>query len=111
MPFVTTEEQREILAAKLRGARLRANSQRKLSKASKHWSPGTVPKRHQALTQAFVAKRLGISQSFLSKLEKGQQEPSYLLVEQLSKYYGVKLSAFETFSPDEKRLGHHLNDD
>jgi transcriptional regulator with XRE-family HTH domain len=25
------------------------------------------------LTQAFVAKELGISQSFLSKLEKGQQ--------------------------------------
>jgi hypothetical protein len=49
--------------------------------------------------------------TFLSKLEKGLQEPNFLLVERLSRYYGVRLSVFETYTLDEKRLGHHLNDD
>jgi hypothetical protein len=61
------------------------------------------------LTQALVAWELGINQSFLSKLEKGQLEPNFLLVEVLGGYCGVKLSAFATYSHDETR-GHHLND-
>jgi transcriptional regulator with XRE-family HTH domain len=51
-----------------------------------------------------VVRELGISQSFLSKLEKDQQEPNFLLVELLAKYYGVK-----TDTRDEVRQGHHLN--
>jgi DNA-binding XRE family transcriptional regulator len=104
------DERRMILAARLRGARLKADGQRKYSRASQRPKEAVVPKRHLRLTQAFVANELGISQSFLSKLEKGQQEPNFLLVELLAKYYGVKLSAFETYTADEKQLGHHLND-
>jgi transcriptional regulator with XRE-family HTH domain len=58
----------------------------------------------------FVARELGISQSFLSKLEKGQQEPNFLLVEQLARYYGVRLSGFATYTREEARLARHLND-
>jgi transcriptional regulator with XRE-family HTH domain len=70
----------------------------------------TVAKRQQPLTQALVARELGINQSFLSKFEKGQQEPNFLLVEVLARYYGVKLSASSTYSHDETRRGHYLND-
>jgi transcriptional regulator with XRE-family HTH domain len=107
---MTIEERREILAAKLRGARLKANAQRKLSRASQRKTSTLGAKRHQPLTQAFVARELGISQSFLSKLEKGQQEPNFLLIELLAKYYGVRLSVFQTYTRDELRHGHHLND-
>jgi DNA-binding XRE family transcriptional regulator len=104
------DERRKILAARLRGARLKADAQRKLSRISSRKTPTVATKRHQPLTQAFVAKELGISQSFLSKLEKGQQEPNFLLVELLARYYGVKLSAFQTYTRDEVRQGHHLNE-
>jgi transcriptional regulator with XRE-family HTH domain len=70
-----------------------------------------VAKKHQPLTQAFAAKQLGISQSFLSKLEKGQQEPNFLLVEKMAAYYGIKkLASFETYRSDERASFHHLND-
>ena len=101
------EERRKILAARLRGARLKANAQRRLAQRQAHLKDGN---RYQPLTQAFVARQLGISQSFLSKLEKGLQEPNFLLVELLARYYGVRLSVFETYTQDEKRSGHHLND-
>jgi len=107
---MTLEERRRVLAARLRGARLKANAQRALSRANQRQSQTKSAKRHPPLTQAFVARQLGISQSFLSKLEKGLQEPNFLLIERLSRYYGVRLSVFETYTQDEKRLGHHLND-
>jgi transcriptional regulator with XRE-family HTH domain len=106
---MTIEERRKILAARLRGARLKANAQRKLSQANQRQFHAKGGNRYQPLTQAFVARQLGISQSFLSKLEKGLQEPNFLLVELLSRYYGVRLSVFETYTSEEKRLGHHLN--
>ena len=63
------------------------------------------------MTQAFAAKQLGISQSFLSKLEKGQQEPNFLLVEKMAAYYGIKkLSSFETYTSEERTSFQHLND-
>src|SRR5258707_12453441 len=107
---MTIEDRRRFLAAKLKGARLKANAQRKYSRTSQGQPQSVVAKRHLPLTQAFVARELGISQSFLSKLEKGQQEPNFLLVELLASYYGVKLSAFATYSHDETRCRHHLND-
>jgi transcriptional regulator with XRE-family HTH domain len=73
-------------------------------------SSDTDAKRHRTLTQALVAKELGISQSFLSKLEQGRQEPNFLLVELLARYYGVNLTNFATYSRDEIKRGHHLND-
>lgn len=106
---MTIEDRRRILAGKLKGARLKANSQRKYSKAQQRPSQIAIAKRYQPLTQAFVARELGISQSFLSKLEHGQQEPNFLMVELLAKYYGVKLSAFATYTKQEISLGHHLN--
>jgi transcriptional regulator with XRE-family HTH domain len=69
-----------------------------------------IAKRHLPLTQSFVARELGISQSFLSKIEQGLQEPNFLLVERLATYYGVKLSVLETNTREEKRCGHPLND-
>jgi len=86
-------------------------AQRKLSRKSADWTQNVVAKKHQPMTQAFAAKQLGISQSFLSKLEKGQQEPNFLLVEKMAAYYGIKkLSSFETYSSDERTSFHHLND-
>jgi transcriptional regulator with XRE-family HTH domain len=104
------DNRRKILAGKLKGARLKANAQRRYSKAQQRSLQEKVAKRHQPLTQEFAARELGISQSFLSKIEKGQQEPNFLLVERLARYYGVKLSDFATYTRDEIRLGHHLND-
>ncbi|SRR5258707_10550314 len=107
---MTIDDRRRFLAAKLRGARLKANAQRKYSRTGQGQPQSVVAKRYLPLTQAFVARELGISQSFLSKLEKGQQEPNFLLVELLARYYGVKLSEFATYTREEIRLGHHLND-
>lgn len=70
-----------------------------------------VAKKHLPMTQAFAAKQLGISQSFLSKIEDGRQEPNFLLVERMAAYYGTKkLSMFETYSSEERIGFHHLND-
>src|SRR5713226_6785046 len=105
---MTIDDRRKSLAAKLKSARRQANAQRKYSRASQGRPQSGLAKRHQPLTQAFVARELGISQSFLSKLENGEQEPNFLLVERLARYYGVKLSEFATYTQDETRLGHHL---
>jgi transcriptional regulator with XRE-family HTH domain len=108
---MTVEERRRILGRKLKSARLKAMGQRKLSRRSAGRTQSFVAKKHQTMTQAFAAKQLGISQSFLSKLEKGQQEPNFLLVEKMAAYYGIKkLSSFETYSSDERNSFHHLND-
>jgi transcriptional regulator with XRE-family HTH domain len=87
-----------------------ANAQRRHAKQKQGATQNTVAKRHQPLTQGFVAQELEISQSFLSKLETGQQEPNFLLVEKLAGYYGVKLTELATYTRDESRSGHHLND-
>jgi transcriptional regulator with XRE-family HTH domain len=105
------EERRRILGHKLKSARLKAMAQRKFSRTNAGRTQSFVAKKHQPITQAFAAKQLGISQSFLSKLEKGQQEPNFLLVEKMAAYYGIKkLSSFETYSSDERTGFHHLND-
>jgi transcriptional regulator with XRE-family HTH domain len=62
------------------------------------------------LTQALIAREFDINQLFLSKLEKGRQEPNFLLVEVLARDYGVKLSAFFAVFARRTRHGHHLND-
>jgi transcriptional regulator with XRE-family HTH domain len=108
---MTIEERRKILGSKLKSARLNAMAQRKLSRKSMRWTQSVVAKKHQPMTQAFAAKQLGITQSFLSKLEKGRQEPNFLLVEKMAAYYGIKkLSLFETYSSEERAGFHHLND-
>src|ERR1039458_794645 len=104
---MTVEERRKNLGQRLKFARRKAVAQRKLSRKSAVRTPGVVARKHRPMTQAFAAKELGISQSFLSKLEKGLQEPSFLLVEKMAAYYGIKkLSWFETFSAEE-RTGLH----
>ena len=108
---MTIEERREILGTRLKLARLAAGGQRKLSRETMRRAPSVVAKKHQSMTQAFAAKQLGISQSFLSKIENGLQAPDFLLVETLAAYYGIeKLSAFKTYSSDEHTRFHHLND-
>jgi hypothetical protein len=112
---VTIEDRRKILGIKLRSARLRAAAQRNLSRTTAGRTPGrtqsVVAKKHWQMTQAFAARQLGISQSFLSKIETGQEEPNFLLVERMRAYYGFKkLSSFETYSSKERIGLHHLND-
>jgi transcriptional regulator with XRE-family HTH domain len=108
---MTVEERRKILGLRLKSARLKAMAQRKLSRKNVGWTQSVVAKKHHPMTQAFAAKQLGISQSFLSKLEKGLQEPNFLLVEKMAAYYGIKkLSSFETYSSEERTRSHHLND-
>jgi transcriptional regulator with XRE-family HTH domain len=108
---MTIEERRRTLGLKLKLARLKAVAQRTLSRKSAGWTQSVVAKKHPPMTQAFAAKQLGISQSFLSKLEKGQQEPNFLLVEEMAAYYRIKkLASFETYSSDERTSFHHLND-
>jgi transcriptional regulator with XRE-family HTH domain len=41
------------------------------------------------LDQKTVAERAGISQSFLSQVERGQREPSFSLVEKIAEACGV----------------------
>ena len=108
---MTIEERRKILGSKLRSARFRAMAQRKLSRTSMGRTKSVVVKKHLPMTQAFAAKQLGISQSFLSKIEDGQQEPNFLLVEKMAAYYGTKkLSMFETYRAEERTRFHHLYD-
>jgi DNA-binding XRE family transcriptional regulator len=108
---MTIEERRRILGTKLKWARLKAMDQRTMSRTSIGKTESVVAKKHLSLTQAFAAKQLGISQSFLSKIEDGQKEPSFLLLERMAAYYGFKkLSTFETYSPAERASFHHLND-
>jgi transcriptional regulator with XRE-family HTH domain len=108
---IPIEERRIILGLRLKSARLKAMAQRKLSRKSVGSTQSVVAKKHQPMTQAFAAKQLGISQSFLSKLEKGQQEPNFLLVEKMAAYYDIKkLSSFGTYSSEERKGLHHLND-
>lgn len=104
------EEQRKILGTKLKSARLHAMAQRNLSRSKRARTQSIVAKRHQPMTQAFAAKRLGISQSFLSKLEDGRLEPNFPLVERMAAYYGINLSLFQTLSSEERTKLHHLND-
>lgn len=108
---MTIEERRKILGGRLKSARLKAMAQRKLSRTTTGRAQGVLAKKHQPMTQAFAATQLGISQSFLSKIEDGQQEPNFLLVERMAAYYDIKkLSWFETYSPEERAGLHHLND-
>jgi DNA-binding XRE family transcriptional regulator len=108
---MTIDERRNILGSKLKSARLKAMSQRKLSRSLTGRTQNVVAKKHQRLTQALAAKQLGISQSFLSKLEDGQQEPNFLLVERMAAYYGIKkFSWFNTYSREDITTFHHLND-
>ncbi|HWH59902.1 MAG TPA: helix-turn-helix transcriptional regulator [Terriglobales bacterium] len=72
------EERRRVLGSKLRGARL-----------------------GHRLTQAAVAQALGVSQSNLSKVEAGEQDPGFLLVERLSAYYNVSLNGLSTLTREE----------
>lgn len=43
------------------------------------------------LTQADVAKRLGVTQSYISKIEAGQVSISIILLKKLSKVYGIDI--------------------
>lgn len=60
------------------------------------------------MTQAAVASHLGISQSYLSKIEKGLQEPGCLLVEVMCAYYGIKTLHVATMSDEERSKAHNM---
>jgi transcriptional regulator with XRE-family HTH domain len=60
-------------------------------------------KDRKPLTQSVVAAHLEISQSYLSKVENGHQEPGFLLVEKMCAYYGLETTEMWTLSEDERR--------
>ena len=67
-----------------------------------------LPKDRKALTQSAAAKHMGISQSYLSKVETGNQEPGFLLVEKMCAYYGIKVGQLPTLSDQEQNEVHKL---
>ncbi len=52
-------------------------------------------------SQIMVAKFLGVDQSFISKIEKGERPISSDMLEKLASLFGVRLDAFDsdTFEP------------
>jgi transcriptional regulator with XRE-family HTH domain len=92
-----------ILGTKLRSARKDAGRERKRFLRSTK-----LPKDRKALTQSAVAKHMGISQSYLSKVETGNQEPGFLLVEKMCAYYGIKVGQLSTLSDQEQSEVHEL---
>src|ERR1017187_1509433 len=87
-----------ILGTKLRSARQAADRRRK-----RYLRFIAGVKDRKPLTQSVVATHLGISQSYLSKVESGGQEPGFLLVEKMCAYYGLKMTQLLTLSDDERR--------
>jgi transcriptional regulator with XRE-family HTH domain len=99
----TTQARLSILGSKLRSARRSADRERKRQKRSI-----TGAKETKVMTQADVAIHLGISQSYLSKIEKGLQEPGCLLVESMCAYYGIKMTQVATMSDEERSQAHNM---
>src|ERR1035437_4301244 len=87
-----------ILGTKLRSARQAADRKRK-----RYLRSTTGGKDRKPLTQSVVATHLGISQSYLSKVETGDQQPGFLIVQKMSAYYGIKVTQMSTLSDDERR--------
>lgn len=87
----TAENRLRTLGARLRSAR----KDRKRKEFERSTATG---KKHSRLTQAAAAEHLEISQSYLSKVEGGLQEPGFLLVESMCAYYGITLAELPTLS-------------
>jgi transcriptional regulator with XRE-family HTH domain len=92
-----------ILGSKLRSARRSADRERKRQQKS-----ATGVKETKVMTQAAAAMHLGISQSYLSKIEKGLQEPGCLLLESMCAYYGIRMTHLATISDEERSQAHNL---
>ena len=84
-------ERKRLLGTKLHSARVRAKAL-----SSSHGVQ--TSNRSHGITQAQVARQLGISQSFISKIERGEQEASFLLIEQIAAYYKVPIGRFATYT-------------
>jgi len=81
----------------LKGAREKANRERRRS-------------RQPLLTQATASKHLGFDQSHLSRIEAGKVDLSFLEVERLANFYGVRfLDELRTIDSEERREQHHKN--
>jgi DNA-binding XRE family transcriptional regulator len=86
-----------ILGMKLRSSRRDADRDRR-----RYLRSTKLPKDRKYLTQSAVAKHMGVSQSYLSKVERGVQEPGFLLVEKMCAYYNIKVGQLLTL-PEEER--------
>ena len=53
----------------------------------------------QNLSQTEAARRFQITQAFLSELETGKKEPSFSMLEAISKKTGIALGDFSTGNP------------
>lgn len=54
------------------------------------------------LNQSQLAKKLGISQSFLCEVESGKKQPSLEFLENYAKVFGLSLSSLVKFMEDLK---------
>jgi transcriptional regulator with XRE-family HTH domain len=91
---LTLQQRKKLLGKGLKAARKRAM----------YWCER---KKHPAMTQARAAKALGVSQSYLSKIESGAQVPSFLEVEWLAAFYGRELWQLRTLKEKEQRKSLH----
>lgn len=62
-----------------------------------------VLRKYLGKTQAELAQELGISQSYLSEIEKGSKEVTFSLLQKYSDRFGVPLSALLFFVEEEGR--------
>ena len=83
-----------MLGLRLRSAR----------KATDRWRKGARP----LLTQEYAAKCLKIRQSYLSRIENGKADVSFLDVERMVYFYGLKsLDLVGTLLREEQQELHH----
>ena len=64
----------------------------------------TVFRRRKGLNLSSLAKKSGISQSFLGNIEKGSRKPTLYTLEKISKALGVGITAFFSLRQKEAQL-------
>jgi transcriptional regulator with XRE-family HTH domain len=60
-----------------------------------------VLRKYSGMTQARLASELGVSQSYLSEVEKGDKDVTLNLIERYSEVFGVPMSAILLFAESE----------
>ncbi len=58
----------------------------------------------KGVRQYEVANKIGITQTYMSQIEKGQKVPSVEVLEKLAKYYKTPIAIMLWFSLDEKEI-------
>ena len=66
-------------------------------------------RKRRKMTQAVLAQKSGLSQTYLSQLEKGDRNISLLVLEQIAKGLGMTLGTFLMGAMDKKDLKGFVN--